>query len=183
MIDDAATTVITDRDQRTLLRALLVVWFVCVFPSCGGDSTQIEENLSSAEVQSLVQVLNTVHALDLDFAGPNPWPCPEGGTVSYTQEVSSNESGSLWQGSLGFADCAVASARGEHFVLRGNSSASVQYDFLGARTEGTATGEVTWRLKGRRGSCAIDLHGTWDRSGVRVTGSACGVQVDQAIDS
>lgn len=165
-----------------LLRVSLVVSIGCVLPSCGSEPTQVEEGLSAAEVQSLVEALHATHAFDLQFDAANPWPCPGGGTVSRVLGISFNESGTLHEASLGYTDCVATSVSGGTFTLSGNLSVSLQFDLAsGAPREGGAGGEVSWRLAGRSGACLLNLAITWDQSGGRVAGSACGIQVDQRI--
>lgn len=163
--------------------APLFLSFACLLIACGSDSTQVEEGLSPAEVQSLVQVLDTVHTFDLDFGSANPWPCPGGGTVSIALIVGMNEPGIItYEHPLSYVDCAATSLRGDTFTLDGSLSVLVVTDLAGATMDRTASGEITWRLAGREGSCFLNLDIDLDEPPARIAGSACGIQIHQAID-
>jgi len=162
------------------IRLIAVLGVVLSVAACGGGggNTLTEEEAAQAFASmegalADVQIEAELAASQGGSGGVSVTAtCSGGGSVSADGEWQSGESFSL---DLGFDDCAVAD-----IVINGGLS----YAATGSSSSATLTVQGQLTFSGRvTGSCGVDLTFAITSTSLHVSGSICGIHVDENVST
>jgi hypothetical protein len=196
---------------RSRSAAAVFAAFTLSLAACGGDkkdSTGPSDtgNLSAAEVADAFDALSAIGLFDFGLGGFQPEafpvglsaqsqsidetePCPNGGNMRIRGNVNYNQTTGAVSVDMrqAYNNCQSASSSGRVWTFNGNPDLRIQMNATANQATGqfSITGGITggfrYSSNGSTGSCAANVNISGNLNGGTVSGTMCGVNVNEAF--